>query len=1055
MTLADRIRLPSLNLIHRRKRLLNLLTTLTEAWPFITLYAPSGYGKTILLADFAQTTNLPVCWCSLEPADQDPTRFLTLLAYSLTDRFCEIKTKNLLPLITQGDSQASVDAIVDSIERLGQHLIIIDDYHQAVSPGLMLSLNRLVSQLPDHSTVILSSRCYANQEDLIRLPVGQSKAVLSERVLGFTPEEVQGVINKRLGHQITSEEATQLVEATQGNIGQILLTRYTSSVEPVNNPLQHQFNYDYQAIQSCLNNIFNKHSPEMQRFLLRTSLLPQVTVDIGNELLDNGEAQTFIEALVKDDLFVAHNGTGVKYQEFFKEFLQAKLAKDKPLYDQVARRSAETLIARRHIEAAVQIYLSLQAWDEVAVILDEQGELLYTGQAHLLHGWLKQLPAPILHQHPRLLLLKGRILCDNLGSPQAALAAFKQAESGFRQQEDAIGLAQIQILQSVVARMTGQVADSLTLAAAGLAQLETLDADLALIAWAVKNYALACWVSGDVEMAQAELRRALQMFEADSDTYRVGICHHDIGACLRRQGNIKGAEHHYHEAIRIWEMLGNGNDLTNTLNNLGKLLCIIGRYDEARCRFNNSLDIALQIGATRRAAFAQAGLGDTYLDNENYEQALAAYRLSTKWARQAEVRALEIYNMVRLGECFYRQQEITQALTLAHQAGEIAVELGLAYEKGLAYALQGRICTRQAQYTATFPLFEEALASFSKNDVLEQAKVRLWWGYSLFLDLRVTAALDQLQAGIRLALEMGDLQQGLSQAIKETLPLLFHFLHLETTPEGVRDGISMLLDLVQDDVNIAKPALQIFTLGIPRLIVAGGRKLFTYRGRTSRLPELIAYLALQGQVGGCRWDEISLALWPDIIDPDRASDVFHQSLRRLRDAVLETSEYIVVEDDYYQINPDYLEWCDVLAFEALYKRIVTLSPPEAFPLQLELINLYQGEFLAGFDPEQWGKSYRAFYENRFLHVVKLTSEYLLTQKLPELALDVLFKGLSQDIFREELHEDVLKAYGQLGLYSEIRLHYQNLSETLKQEFDSSPNSAIEALYHRLIQEEDE
>ena len=92
MALEDRIRLPALNLIHRRQRLLNMLTEFVETgYRLITVYAPGGYGKSILLADFAQTTDLPVCWCSLEAADRDPTSFLTLLVYSITDRFHEIE----------------------------------------------------------------------------------------------------------------------------------------------------------------------------------------------------------------------------------------------------------------------------------------------------------------------------------------------------------------------------------------------------------------------------------------------------------------------------------------------------------------------------------------------------------------------------------------------------------------------------------------------------------------------------------------------------------------------------------------------------------------------------------------------------------------------------------------------------------------------------------------------------------------------------------------------------------------------------------------------------
>ena len=138
---------------------------------------------------------------------------------------------------------------------------------------------------------------------------------------------------------------------------------------------------------------------------------------------------------------------------------------------------------------------------------------------------------------------------------------------------------------------------------------------------------------------------------------------------------------------------------------------------------------------------------------------------------------------------------------------------------------------RRAEYGASFSLFDSL--PLAGNDVLEQAKVRLWWGYSLLLDLRPIAALEQLQEAIRLALAMGELRQGLGSTVAETQPLLLHFLHREDTPASMRDSLYLLLGQSQASIDLSRPSLQVFAFGSPLLIVAAARRQFTQTRRPS------------------------------------------------------------------------------------------------------------------------------------------------------------------------------------------------------------------------------
>jgi two-component SAPR family response regulator len=216
------------------------------------------------------------------------------------------------------------------------------------------------------------------------------------------------------------------------------------------------------------------------------------------------------------------------------------------------------------------------------------------------------------------------------------------------------------------------------------------------------------------------------------------------------------------------------------------------------------------------------------------------------------------------------------------------------------------------------------------------------------------------------------------------------------------------------------------------------------------MPEFLAYLLLKGQDGGCRWNEVSDAIWPDL-DTDRSSISFHQTIKRLRDGVFGSYDYVIVQDDYYQVNPQYLEWCDAVVFEKLHERATRLRPQEALPLWLEIVHLYAGEFLAGFEVGTWGLTYRAHCEARFLQCVNLASEQLIRADAAQAALVVIDKGLAEDYFSEDLHHMAMTAYAQLGLYDRVGAHYAEMCRRFEEELGGPPDDATRDAYRRLME----
>jgi tetratricopeptide (TPR) repeat protein/two-component SAPR family response regulator len=589
---------------------------------------------------------------------------------------------------------------------------------------------------------------------------------------------------------------------------------------------------------------------------------------------------------------------------------------------------------------------------------------------------------------------------------------------------------------------------SLKCAVEVLDRLISLNADDYLIAWAIQNRGVAYGEAGNLTGALSDIRQAKEMFEELDEKFQVGQCHQKIGAFLAGQGKTQEANYNFQQAINIWETLPNLSEMVISLNSLGGSLIAMGSYNKAVSCLSRAFDLARQIGFNKQSIVTLLSMGEAYLGLNLLDKALGAYQHAATLANEAKHHKFQILALIKVSTCFYQQGQLVEAVKLTAQAKVMAGKTEFHYERGLATMLQAKIHVTWAEYEPSFALFEEALACFVNNHTLEQIKVRLWWGYSLLLDSRSSAAFEQLRQVISLVLATQDLQQGLNHTIRETQQFLNHFLYNRKTSPGMRHGIEFLLQQEGNRVEQSKPGLQFFAFGHPTLIVGGRRKNFVQRGRSHKMPEFLAYLLFASQNGGCRWDELSAAIWPDL-ETYTASARFHQSLKRLRNSILGQPDYTILQDDYYQINPAYAQWCDAIIFDKLFDRIVQMPVEESLDLQLELIDLYQGEFLVGFDLEEWAQLYRIQCEARFLRIVKIASEQLLKIGLPWKALMIAKKGLAQDFFREDLHSNVLIAFAQLGLRSELERHFKTMCDTFERELITPPQYEIRELYQQL------
>ena len=124
----------------------------------VLVCAPAGYGKTVLLADWARRGGQPAGWLSLDAGDNDPARFWRHAVAAL-DRARPGIGDRVAPLLgppAPSSFQGLVTALINELAGEEEVLLVLDDYHVIGSAQVHQSLAFLVEHRPAGIGVVLT-----------------------------------------------------------------------------------------------------------------------------------------------------------------------------------------------------------------------------------------------------------------------------------------------------------------------------------------------------------------------------------------------------------------------------------------------------------------------------------------------------------------------------------------------------------------------------------------------------------------------------------------------------------------------------------------------------------------------------------------------------------------------------------------------------------------------------------------------------------------------------------------------------------------------------------
>src|SRR5579884_3080092 len=464
-------------ILHRQA----LLASLSEAiigtssappWcKFVLLCAPAGYGKTTLLADFAQQTAFPCCWYALEESDADKITFLELLVASIRQRFAGFGSKldAVVAGVISADADASaaprhleaaIDAVVEAIEReiSERFALILCNYHTVnANPTVQALVNHLLRRLPPHCVLIVESRAVPSLE-VAPLLVRRAMFGLNSAKLRFTAKEIRELAGLQGSAALTEGEAAQLAESFDGWIAGILLgTRLGNSgfLSPsahsqaaATQDRQHLFSY-------LVSEVFQRE-PEVYAFLKEASILQQMRPSLCAALLDLPDAAERLYQIEQQGFFVTRSGEGpdVFYtcHPVLRELLSQELRTRHPeRFTDLHLKAANLFTARQEYEQAIYHALEAGAEDVAAdLIIQASRSMLFGGHSVTLAHEIDELSTITLARHPHLLLLRAKV-CLMQGEYARVLPLLDDALEALGRQPTVVHRDEARTLQAGIA----------------------------------------------------------------------------------------------------------------------------------------------------------------------------------------------------------------------------------------------------------------------------------------------------------------------------------------------------------------------------------------------------------------------------------------------------------------------------------------------------------------------------------------------------------------------------------------------------------------------------
>jgi LuxR family maltose regulon positive regulatory protein len=584
-----------------RRGLLELLHNALDC-KLSVISAPTGYGKTTLLAHWRQVEEpeVPFAWVSLDEQDNDPIRLWRHIVEAL--HRAEPEEENFGADVLVGMSAVgqrfvgiTLPTLINEIAELSHRVVLVLDDYQSVTEGdSHESVAFFLEHLPENLHLVISSRSDPP------LPLGRLRArgemnEIRTEQLAFTEEEVECLLNEKMGLDIGPDDLSELLGRTEGWPAGI----YLASLSLQNKEDKHAFVESFTGSNRYIVGLLGEEvlaglPEEVRRFLLETSVLRTMTGPLCDAVTGGEGSARLLRELVRSNLFVVsldEQDEWYRYHHLFSELLLYELKSSPPNLESTLRKRASAWLKDAgFVEEAIRQAIAAPDYERVELLIARHwyGHV-FAGQTATVQRWLVSLPEEMFTQNAALALVKAWI-CALGGQREESARFLALAESIPHEGPLPDGTASVESGVAILRATFGYDGVQSTVEEARrAAELEPGESSpwAALVRFGLGS---GLYLSGETSQARNPLEEALALTEDGQRLVRI-VTLSFLSFVAADEGHLEEAESCARAAQALVERLRPYRIPQTSLASiaLGRVLAERGRLEEAQTELESAL----------------------------------------------------------------------------------------------------------------------------------------------------------------------------------------------------------------------------------------------------------------------------------------------------------------------------------------------------------------------------------------------------------------------------------------------------------------------------------